>query len=241
MILSDQDIMTFFGLSSMDNLATMVQNLAEQHVKDFLGWNEIEQQTWTEYYPLHEGIEYVEEPRYVVDSAHLQAVPGAFYQTMAIQLANIPVRSITSFKEDPSGYFGQPAGSFSAPALTSGTDYYLKTERDGIGWTGHVVRRSFWFPSTPGSMKIEYVAGFTEAELATGRYSLFKTAVLETAVDLYLRGKAVSLGHMPNIASETDGGGVAATYYRNRLGSTPVPDNVADMLQPYVFYGEGAL
>ena len=212
MITSSQDIMTWFGLSAMDALATAVQQLAEQHVKDHLGWQEIEQQTWTEYLPLHEGQTYVEDPAYVVNSSHTQAVPGVYFQPNVIQLRNLPVRSITNFWEAPTGYFGHPAGSFAAPPLPLGEDYYLKLEQDGIGWSGHLVRRSFWFPAAPGSMKIEYVAGFTAAELS-GRWSVFKTAVQIAAADLYLRGKAVSLGNFLYISAVCDGGSVSVFYY----------------------------
>lgn len=240
MITTSQDIMTWFGLSAMDALATAVQQLAEQHVKDHLGWQEIEQQTWIEYLPLEEGQPCVNDPPYVVDGAHVQAVPGAYFQPNVIQLRNVPVRSITNFWEDPTGYFGQSVGAFAAPALTSGADFYLKTEQDGLSWSGQVVRRTFGAAAAPGSMKIEYVAGFTAAELA-GRWSVFKTAIQATAADLYLRGKAVAIGHFSNIAAETDGGGVSVSYYKNRLAGCPVPDEAADMLEPYVFYGNMAL
>lgn len=240
MITTTQDILTWFGLSALDALATAVQQLAEQHVKDHLGWQEIEQRTWTEYLPLRAGQPYVEDPPYVVDSAHVQAIPGVYFQPNVIQLRNIPVRSITSLWEDPTGYFGQSAGSFAAPPLVSGADYYLKTEQDGLSWSGHLVRRSFSFPAAPGSMKVQYVAGFSAAELA-GRWSVFKTAVLATAADLYLRGKAIAIGHFSNIAAESDGGGVSVSYYQNRLAGCPLPDEAVDMLEPYIFYGHMAL
>jgi len=239
-ILSDDDLMAYLGLSSMDSLAKFVQVQAENHVKDFLGWKEIEQNTWTEYYPIHEGYTQTSDPQYVVNNAHTMAVPMLYYQPRVIQLRHIPVRSITNFWEDPTGFFGQPTGSFSAPALTQGNDYFLKVEEPGISWTGQLVRLWYWFSSMPGSQKVQYVSGFTQPELA-GRYSIFKTAIAETAAELYMRGKALSLGHLPNIASESDGGGVSVSYYRNRLGAVGVPDNVAEYLQEYVFYGEHAL
>lgn len=240
MIVADDELIAWLGLSSMDGLAKLVQGPAENHVKDFLGWEEIEQQTWTEYHPVHESIVTTPDPEYVVNSGHSMAVPGQYFQPYVIQLRHMPARSITAFYEDMTGYFGQPAGAFAAPALISGQDYYLKTESDGISWTGHLVRRFFWFPGIPGSMKVQYVSGFTQAELS-GRWSVFKTAILMTAADLYLKAKANQLGHFSNIASESDGGGVSVAYRNNSLGDVPVPDDVADMLQPYVFYGEHSL
>ncbi|HEX5443962.1 MAG TPA: hypothetical protein VFW87_09050 [Pirellulales bacterium] len=241
MITTSSDIQTYLGLASMTALATQVQALAEAHVKDFLGWQEVEQQTWVEYYPREQGATNTNDPHYIVASNHQRAVPGFYFAPNIIQLQQLPVRSITEVREDATGYFGQVAGSFGANTLLqSGSDYFLKTEQGGIAWSGQLVRRAFWFPATIGSVMVTYVAGFTAAELS-GRWQVFKTAVLETAGDLYLRAKAFSMGHKPDIASEADGGGVSASYVYNRLASVSVPDAVADMLQPYVNYGEMAL
>ncbi|HJT31870.1 MAG TPA: hypothetical protein VJ783_07430 [Pirellulales bacterium] len=241
MITSSSDIQIYLGLASMTALATQVQALAEEHVKDFLGWQEVEQQTWVEYYPREQGATNTNDPHYIVASNHQRAVPGFYFAPNIIQLQQLPVRSITEVREDATGYFGQVAGSFgSNTVLQQGSDYFLKTEQGGIAWSGQLVRRAFWFPATMGSVMVTYVAGFTVAELS-GRWQVFKTAVLETAGDLYLRAKAFSMGHKPDIASEADGGGVSASYVYNRLAGVPVPDAVADMLQPYVNYGEMAL
>lgn len=241
MITSPSDIQTYLGLASMTALATQVQALAEEHVKDFLGWQEVEQQTWVEYYPREQGAANTNDPHYIVASNHQRAVPGFYFAPNIIQLQQLPVRSITELREDATGYFGQVAGSFgSNTILQQGSDYFLKTEQTGIAWSGQLVRRAFWFPATMGSVMVTYVAGFTAAELS-GRWQVFKTAVLETAGDLYLRAKALSMGHKPDIASEADGGGVSASYLYNRLAGVSLPDAVADMLQPYVNYGEMAL
>jgi hypothetical protein len=241
MLTSPDDLQTYLGLTSFTPLTAQVHALAEAHVKDHLGWQEIEQRTWTEYYPRDQGAASTNEPRYIVASNRQRAVPGFYFAPNAIQLQQLPVRSITEVREDATGYFGQVAGSFASnTVLQPGGDYFLKTEQDGISWSGLLVRRAFWFPATIGSVKVTYVAGFTAAELA-GRWQVFKTAVLETAADLYLRAKSLAMGHKPDLASETDGGGVSATYLYNRLGGAPVPDVVADLLQPYVNYGEMAL
>lgn len=247
MITTTSDIQTYLGLSTMTTLAAQVQALAEQHVKDFLGWGEVEQQTWIEYYPREQGATNTNDPHYIVASNHQRAIPGFYFAPNVIQLQQLPVRSITEVREDATGYFGQQPNSFgSNTILQQGSDYFLKVENPAIyggqpiSWSGHLVRRAFWFPGTVGSVMVTYVAGFTAGELS-GRWQVFKTAVLETAADLYLRAKALSIGHKPDIASESDGGGVSASYVYNRLANTPVPDVVAAMLQPYMNYGEGAL
>lgn len=247
MITTSTDLQTYLGLPVLTPLAAQVQSLAEQHVKDFLGWGEVEQQTWVEYYPREQGAAMTGDPQYIVASNHQRAVPGFYFAPNIIQLQQLPVRSITEVREDATGYFGQAPNAFPATTiLQSGSDYFLKIENPAIyggqpiSWSGHLVRRAFWFPATVGSVMVTYVAGFTAMELS-GRWQVFKTAVLETAADLYLRAKALSIGHRPDITNETDGGGVAASYVYNRLLSTPVPDVVAAMLQPYMNYGEAAL
>jgi hypothetical protein len=240
-ITAPAEIQTYLGLSAMNALATLVQGLAEQHIKDFLGVQEIEQQTWAEYYPLDQGVAGADDPQYVVDSAHQRAVPGLYYAPNTIQLRNLPVRSITEVREDATGYFGQTPGSFGPETiLQAGGDYFLKQEQAGLSWSGHLVRRSFWFPATLGSVMVAYVAGFTAEELG-GRWQVFKTAVLETAADLYLRGKAISLGERPGVTAESLGGGASASYVNERLAGLPVPDAAAELLQPYVNYGEANL
>jgi hypothetical protein len=241
MITASAEVQTYLGLSAMNPLATLVQGLAEQHVKDFLGVEELEQQTWVEYYPLDQGASGDADPQYTVDSGRQRAVPGLYLTPNTIQLRNLPVRSITEVREDATGYFGQTPGGFGpATILQPGGDYFLKQEQAGLSWSGHLVRRSFWFPATLGSVMVTYVAGFTAEEFA-GRWRVFKTAVLETAADLYLRGKAISLGQRPGIAAESLGGGASASYVNERLAGVPTPDPVAEMLQPYVNYGEANL
>lgn len=238
MITTSQDITTWLGIPSMDSLATVCQQLAEQHVKDFLAITEIEQQTWTEYYPVsQESGVIASDPMYVLSADRTMAVPALYLDPNVIQLRNTPVRSITNVWEDFTGYYGQGPNAFSGNPLTSGTDFYLKCERDGISFSGSLVRRSIWWMAAPGSVKVQYVAGFTPQELS-GRYSGFKTAVLDTAADLYMRGKALSMGHRSEITSESDGDGVNVAYYQARLRGVEIPDSAADALAPYEYYGD---
>ena len=247
-ICTASDVTTYLGLSAMNALATLVQTLAEQHVKDHLGTQEIEQQSWTEYYPLsYAPVNQPGDAQYVVDSAYRRAIPGYYLSPNVIQLRQFAVRQLTSVNEDASGYFGQVAGSFGAGTLLiSGSDSYLKAEQPAlsgglpISWSGHLVRRSFWFPAIAGSVKVVYTAGFTAGELA-GRFSVFKTACLETIGDLYLRAKALAGGQKADMAGEAIGGGVNMTYFQNNLSGLSVPDRVAELLQPFVNYGEMAL
>lgn len=241
-VLSTQDALNWLGLSSLDNVATDCLQRAEQHVCDFLGWEFICQQSITEYLPLDQAAPYIQDPIYTVNAGYNRAVPANYYSANILQCRHVPVRPAVAAPvvyEDWTGYFGQMPGSFSGPPLEYGVDYFIKTEEPGISWSGIMVRRTFWWPNVPGSLKLTYTAGFSDAELA-GRYSSFKTACLETLGDLYMRAKALGLGHFSDISSESDGGSVSVTY-ADKVFNCEIPDSAAQRLDRYRYCGELAL
>lgn len=244
-IASDSEVTQFLtaGLSSTTTaLITTLHQQAEQAILDYLGLDAIEQATYVEYYPMEQSvvIQQPDDPSYVLNAAGTKAVPVLARPSQILQLKNLPVRSITEIREDPNGFFGQPAGAFpSSTILTAGTDYFLKTEKAGISWSGQVMRRAYWWPMAPGSTMVTYVAGFTSGEFS-GRYSVFKAAVFEETSERYLRSMSVGLGQRPDMASEGQGGGVTASYRDNHESGACVCDRVAEMLQGYVSYGQYA-
>ncbi len=105
-----------------------------------------------------------------------------------IQLQNIPIRSITSLKVDYDGRSGARAGSFGDESLkTEGTDYWPnydmvdssgnKVCRDGI------IRAIGTWPDVAGSVKIEYVSGYTDAELQGQDTKIDAFPILEAVLD----------------------------------------------------------
>lgn len=242
-VVSVQEAQDWLGLSSLDSLANSLIQRAERHVCRHLGWSFIGQRSVTEYLPLEQALPLVADPPYVVDSQHTRAVPANYYTANVLQLRHIPVRPLLATPvvyEDWTGYFGQPPGSFpSSGLLEYGVDYFIRTEEPGLSWSGQLLRRTYWFPNIPGSVKATYTAGFTDAELASD-YSDLKDAVLETLADLYLRAKAVGLGHFSDIKSESDGGGVSVAY-ADKVLNCGIPDRAAMMLEGFMFCGEIAL
>lgn len=86
-----------------------------------------------------------------------------------LQLANLPVRSIVSLKIDYDGRSGTRAGSFGAStAKTEGTDFWPNYDIvDGLGakvCRDGILRSDGLWPDQPGSVRVEYVAGYTEKE-----------------------------------------------------------------------------
>lgn len=240
-IATQQNILDALGLSAMTNQAQDSWNWAETAVLEYLGLVGIEQTTYVEYYPQDEGNMQTNDPTYVLDSAASRAVPGFYYSPRIIQLRNTPVRSITEVREDATGYFGQEPGSFGPnTVLISGSDYFLKLDSAGISWSGHLVRRAFWFPMTIGSVMVTYVAGLTAAELA-GRYQCLADAVCISAADKYLRMKAVAGGQFPSIRSEGLGGGASTTYADCHTYGEAIPDDACDILVGYRSFAEERL
>jgi hypothetical protein len=190
---------------------------------------------------MDEGNMQTNDPTYVLDSSASRAVPGFYFSPRIIALKQTPVRSITEVREDPTGYFGQVSGGFgNNTVLVGGSDYFLKMDEDGISWSGQLVRRAFWFPMTIGSVKVTYVAGFTDAELAS-RFNCFAEAVCIAAQYRYLQMKGVSLGQFPDIAAEGLGGGASATYREAFTYGEKIPDRACDLISGYVGYGNEAL
>jgi hypothetical protein len=105
---------------------------------------------------------------------------------------HIPVRSITNLWIDYDGRFGQQSGAFGTSTLkTSGTDYWVSFDQHddngyGLCWDGIVRSQGLW-PLTAGSVKIEYVAGFSAAEFRGQENMVDATAILESVVNEAVR------------------------------------------------------
>jgi len=106
-----------------------------------------------------------------------------------LQVQHIPIRSVTSLKVDYDGRFGTRSGAFgSDTAWTEGTDFWPNW--DGVDSSSNpicrdgLIRASGGWPETPGTVLIEYVAGYSAAELAgtdgtINAYSITAAAISE--------------------------------------------------------------
>jgi hypothetical protein len=104
-----------------------------------------------------------------------------------LQILHIPIRSITTLHVDYDGRFGKRSGSFGSETLkTEGDDYWAVCDsvdddgnsicRDGI------IRSSGAWPSSPGSVKIVYVAGYSLEELHGQKALVDASPIVETIV-----------------------------------------------------------
>ena len=107
-----------------------------------------------------------------------------------LQLTHIPIRSITSLSIDYDGRSGTKSGAF-ATLETEGVSFWPnydmldssgnKVCRDGI------LRSHGLWPAIPGSVKIVYVAGYTDAELHGEDEVIDASPILEAVVDEAIR------------------------------------------------------
>lgn len=212
--------------------------VAQCNVQDHLGFV-VEQTTYTEFYPRALVDQSGRQPgSELLDVVGDTAVFMSDSSNRLLQLDNLPVRSITSIWENPVGHFGD--GAFDAThLLAAGTNYSLVREAAGISRSGLVQRLDGAWSAAPGSIKIIYVAGFSADELASDLYATFKGALIITLADLFDRFK-LSEGDMParQVTSMTLGGGTQMTFVQNRMRGEPVPDEAADMLDPWVSYDD---
>lgn len=112
--------------------------------------------------------------------------------TDELQLKHIPVRSITSLKIDYDGRFGKRAGSFGISTLKiEGADFWLQSEsldsNDNPVCNDGIVRSEGRWPDVPGSVKIEYVAGYTDKELHGQDTSIDASPILDAVIDESVR------------------------------------------------------
>jgi hypothetical protein len=171
-IVSQANIITLLGLSSgltdeEQEFIDILHPMAEGAVIQFLGYDP-EQQDHTEYLPRPKqggGPGHADSAVLDVTASHSHAI---FYSQLSfneLQLAHIPLRAITTVHVDTDGYHGSGPNAFeSATEWTEGDDFYGRWDQDSFGLAGHIVAVGSW-PSTPGSVKVVYRAGYSPAEL----------------------------------------------------------------------------
>ena len=126
----------------------------------------------TEYYPSHDSVLGQAGSVWEVASTQAYLRQEASGQTSELQLRHIPVRSTPAMEVriDYDGRSGTRAGSFAAETIkTEGEDYwanYDMVDSDGVKICQDGMLRSMGlWPLTTGTVRVEYTAGYTNAEL----------------------------------------------------------------------------
>ena len=112
--------------------------------------------------------------------------------TNELQLKHIPIRSIESLWIDYDGRFGKRSGSFGASTeKTEGVDFWAQYDMIDSGddpvCSDGIIRSEGRWPDTPGTVRIEYTAGYSDAELHGQDTVINASAILEAVIDETVR------------------------------------------------------
>jgi hypothetical protein len=246
-------------------LVSLLQPIADQLLCDFVGF-QIAQGTFTEWYPDRHLSRLRDE---LVDSAPYEMIGGRAVQyglmglnSQVIQLKQLPVRSITSLRENPSAWNVVNPPSFPPPDLVEGIDYivdYAAPDSTGtkLSWTGDVYRLTgVWYvsPWAGRTVQVTYTAGFTATELTTGPWPAFypraRLASMMTTAKLVREALAQAGDSVGTTVTGTSGGahtteslaGHSISYHAeaalNNLGmELAMPRAAMRLLEPYVRMG----
>lgn len=253
-IVTTDEIKAFLQASGVELQANalamiaIVQPMVEALIEERIGYA-VAQATYTEYYPVGQT------NRYQQDEANLlsyEKTPSGMVvgtsrwarEQKYLQLATIPVRSITSVYENYAAYNGgTPNGDWPSTTLLNPTSYYLDLESDSFCWTGQLIRNYGVWASQQRCVKVTYVAGFTTQELAT-KYAPIRFATLiaiqDAFIDIMSKSVTGGLGGVPasvgiedfsvsfnTLASQSSSGGASA-------GSLALSPRASAMLMPYI-------
>ena len=223
------------GLLNM--LLPLVQRTLEKRIH-----TRIERREFTELLPAVEGDVYYDgDTLGQIELAGGRVTVESRGIGSALQLGNIPVRTITSLHLDTGALAGTAAGAFGAGTLlTEGTDFYRDLASTGICTSGRLFRAAGDWPNEPRCVRVVYEAGYSAAELAGDpseavdasdlRLAMLQCAAASFTASKRLRAGAIkseSLGDYSVQYSGDDGSGVV----------TVVPASVLKAMQGYVNYG----
>jgi len=235
-------------------IASVAIRRAESAIKKFLHYDPV-RQTRTEFYPQGQygdgggvGVWEANET-----DAYLRRESEA--SVSELQMRHIPIREITNLWIDYDGRGGNRSGSFSSSTLkTEGTDYWMNTDGhdssdNGICRDGIIKSVGLW-PREPGSVKITYVAGYTNAELH-GEDDIIDAGPIGEAVvqeacirarRAFVWKKNSRVGFMPGVFTSERAGdysytidsGMAKTLFG---GQWELSGSSIMLLQPFVNWG----
>lgn len=157
-IISDRNLAEYLGLTASNSLVGLAAIYAQRACEAYVGFP-LTATTTTEYYPTFDHFEADQFVDYE-QTATLQRTERLRLKRRPLKLTGLQVW------EDVGGYMGQKAGSFAASTeLTLGTDFVVDLDTAGGSMSGHLLRMSGSWPTTVGSVKVTYKAGFNSTEL----------------------------------------------------------------------------
>lgn len=186
-ICAKTDVEAYLGISSTvsssdDALIEMLRGFVENDMRGFVRHNITQpSENYVQYFPDRE-ILMGEDTLIGMEIYGTRAVPILLVEGAdRLQLANAFVRSVANVWVNYYAFAGQAPNAFPPQTLLQlGIDYWLDLDYNGMDRSGILYRFGMSWPWFPRSVKVEYMAGFTQAELADGgRWSYVRFAAIE--------------------------------------------------------------
>jgi len=185
------EVLLDLGLSSSVTdeeraVADIAIKRAEGAVARYIGYDPVRRER-TEYYPRMDLSNQASAVVWEVNDHSAYQRQFADAVSMELQIQCLPVRSIANVWIDYDGRFGTRSGSFDSDSLkTAGEDYWpdydgLDDDGNGICMDGIIRSQGLW-PTTPGSVKITYTAGYSAAEFHGQKQLVDASPILESVV-----------------------------------------------------------
>jgi len=221
-IVTDDEVAAEMGLTAPTAAETAVIAAsiakAEAAVRRFLGYDPV-QRTRTEYYPRMDYSRRMSEELWEVDGDQAILRQSQEASTAELQLQHVPVRSITSLNIDYDGRAGTKTGAFAAETLkVEGTDYW--PNYDGVDDAGGkicrdgIIRSMGLWPTSAGSVKVVYSAGYSYAEFHGTSHTMDAVPIWETVLaESARRARQVFL-----LQKQTGAGWVSGPFSSENLG-----------------------
>jgi hypothetical protein len=193
-----EEVILELGLSStiIDEeraIANVMLGRAEGAVISFLRYNPIYLER-TEYLPAYKNGIVSDDRQDIWEVEGSVAVLSSLTtgSSEQLQLSHLPLRSITSLYIDYDGRSGSRIGAFAADTLkVEGTDFwpnYDLLDSGGLKVCSDGVLRSMGiWPSTPGTVKVTYFAGYKNAELHGQDTIIDASPILESVINETVR------------------------------------------------------
>jgi len=267
MIVSEDNLKLLLGLSSTitaeeQSFLSLIHPLAEGMVKQYLQYDPEQKLHNPEYYPRHHrsgGPGYEESGVYGIAGSKAYWYTASGEKTL--QLTHLPVRSVTSVYVDTDAKHGDTSGAFADDTeWTVGDDYWMDWDQEDVCLSGQLYAYGCW-PSTPGTVKVIYRAGYSPTELAgnvtessvSGDVITTKEvdgsgismAVQSTVIASFLRAMSLkkkdSVGFTPGALLSEKLGDYSYTVDKTTYGAggfaVALPSEAKQMLEPYRHYG----
>lgn len=202
-IVSSNDVFLILGIQEPTDLqfntVELLRKGVEASVRNQAKW-QITEDTLIAFLP-----EYNKPTAPTVGTANFASVyspsSGAYFQSRIrnrIQLPTYWVKEIVSVYVDNGALAGNGPDDFAnGTLLDPETDYYLESSRGvsgGTAWgeSGGLIRSGRSWPSTPGTIRVEFVSGFSAEDLRNEFNDLYFKIVEEAAAKWQARQRIAS-------------------------------------------------